>query len=941
MRKQQKKKFLIIILFTILFDLPTIALADEKLDIGDTCTKSEQCESNFCGAPNNKCYDPFFTEYQVNADFFCCLGKSFITCVKNNPKQQCLIEAQCLSGYCHTFNQQSFENTCAKYNLKGCANATDCNKQGHIWTQANNSCITENLCQSEDGIVVNSALYGKICTSENLPQCAPNPITDCVYYEVSNDSTCTTKGGVWSQLLGDMYCVKLEKAETAVCGNGKPETGEDCDDGNNTNADGCSATCKTEKVETAVCGNSKTETGEDCDDGNNKDKDGCSATCKTENNNGAGNTEKPCAPTCKAWEKCDAAQCVLSPGKCATDTDCKDPNKICDVKHDCIDKKTCTKNNDCDILTQFCDAYKFLCLPLLAAGETCKSKEYCASALCTNGLCGCANATHCTANQFCDTAKNSCQNKVAIGDPCPADPKNCLSGACATKESKNVCICSLNSQCSASQYCGTGTGPNAGSCLEKLGKDAPCAQGSDAACLSGTCLVPPSEKIGKCTEPPPPPTDPNAAATPGTATPVATPTKYQTVPPKMSVSIPGLAPFESTEVTTGEMVSIPWIAQYIVAVYKYAIVIGAIIAVLALMVGGVQYLIGGAYTEAVSGAKKIMLGAMGGLVLLLASNLILQMINPQLTKLGALSLSTVVPIDYNVIADKDSEGGYISGGSSGTCKAPKNSVLEYCGITTNSAAHPNKEALIQKLKNWAACGNFNYNILMGMAEHESSFRPGLVNCCCFKGLFQFKNDTWTFSMTGWPGGKDAAYYLSQIGLSTSPLSKTDPRLFNDDVQIMGITGATMMAKKIIYSKCKGDISKLSDSDIATLLYLFHNSGIGSLGNALVNGGCKGGNNIETGFIKSWTDIITNRCKENAFDKKKATCTAGDGGYQNDKWTGGVYKSIAEATAGGKMFGEGKAISVRKAGASRIIGKYKAANLFQAVPGAGTCPIKTK
>ncbi|OGF37997.1 hypothetical protein A2482_01660 [Candidatus Falkowbacteria bacterium RIFOXYC2_FULL_48_21] len=427
-----------------------------------------------------------------------------------------------------------------------------------------------------------------------------------------------------------------------------------------------------------------------------------------------------------------------------------------------------------------------------------------------------------------------------------------------------------------------------------------------------------------------------AAAAPAapTAPPVA-PVNYQATPPKMSVPIPGLAPFESTEVTTGEMVSIPWLAQYIVAVYKYAIIIGAIIAVLALMVGGVQYLIGGAYAEAASGAKKIMLGAVGGLVLLLASNLILQMINPQLTRLGGIDLQSVVPIDYNVIADKEAEGGYITGGSSGSCAAPKNSVLAYCGVTTNSAPHPNKEALIQKFKNFAACGNFNYNILMGICEHESSFRPGLTNCCCFKGLFQFKNDTWTASMNGWPGGKDTAYYLSQISLSTSPLSKTDPRLYNDDLQTMGITGATMLAKAKIFARCKGDVSHLSDGDIATLLYLYHNSGTGSLGNVLANGGCNGGNNIEQAFIKSWVDIITTRCKERAFGKGKSVCTPGDGGY------GGPYNSIEEAKAGAQKFGEGKARSVRKAGESRIIGTYKATNLFKAVPGAGTCPIKTK
>ncbi|MFT3766682.1 MAG: DUF4215 domain-containing protein [Minicystis sp.] len=66
-----------------------------------------------------------------------------------------------------------------------------------------------------------------------------------------------------------------------VCGNNKVETGEQCDDGNTLNGDGCSASCQTEPGG-PMCGNNKVETGETCDDGNNIGGDGCSATCQTE-----------------------------------------------------------------------------------------------------------------------------------------------------------------------------------------------------------------------------------------------------------------------------------------------------------------------------------------------------------------------------------------------------------------------------------------------------------------------------------------------------------------------------------------------------------------------------------------------------------------------------------------------------------------------------------
>lgn len=67
----------------------------------------------------------------------------------------------------------------------------------------------------------------------------------------------------------------------AVCGNNILETGEECDDGNLINGDGCSSACKTETA--LVCGNGVKEGIEGCDDSNIIDDDGCSSNCSIEN----------------------------------------------------------------------------------------------------------------------------------------------------------------------------------------------------------------------------------------------------------------------------------------------------------------------------------------------------------------------------------------------------------------------------------------------------------------------------------------------------------------------------------------------------------------------------------------------------------------------------------------------------------------------------------
>lgn len=67
-----------------------------------------------------------------------------------------------------------------------------------------------------------------------------------------------------------------------ICGNGKIESGEACDDGNTINNDGCSFSCMVEVVLPAICGNRIVESGEACDDGNVINNDGCSSACTLE-----------------------------------------------------------------------------------------------------------------------------------------------------------------------------------------------------------------------------------------------------------------------------------------------------------------------------------------------------------------------------------------------------------------------------------------------------------------------------------------------------------------------------------------------------------------------------------------------------------------------------------------------------------------------------------
>ncbi|HWN66153.1 MAG TPA: DUF4215 domain-containing protein [Haliangium sp.] len=73
--------------------------------------------------------------------------------------------------------------------------------------------------------------------------------------------------------------VMTDALPAPVCGNAMVEMGEECDDGNTRNDDGCSAQCKYE-----YCGDGIVQAalGEQCDDGGYRNDDGCDMFCQIE-----------------------------------------------------------------------------------------------------------------------------------------------------------------------------------------------------------------------------------------------------------------------------------------------------------------------------------------------------------------------------------------------------------------------------------------------------------------------------------------------------------------------------------------------------------------------------------------------------------------------------------------------------------------------------------
>ncbi|HTQ03989.1 MAG TPA: DUF4215 domain-containing protein, partial [Polyangiaceae bacterium] len=112
---------------------------------------------------------------------------------------------------------------------------------------------------------------------------------------------------------------------TIVCGDGKRDPGEQCDDGNTASNDGCSSSCLVEAnwsctgpaggtstcKKLVSCGDKRVSGGETCDDGNTVSNDGCSSTCQIEPGYTCATPGLACTPTvvCGDGKRAASEQC--------------------------------------------------------------------------------------------------------------------------------------------------------------------------------------------------------------------------------------------------------------------------------------------------------------------------------------------------------------------------------------------------------------------------------------------------------------------------------------------------------------------------------------------------------------------------------------------------------------------------------------------------------
>lgn len=327
--------------------------------------------------------------------------------------------------------------------------------------------------------------------------------------------------------------------------------------------------------------------------------------------------------------------------------------------------------------------------------------------------------------------------------------------------------------------------------------------------------------------------------TPGTgSTPGVAPSGVMT-PPVLQETIPGLKFANNIPIVPSTKTQIPYLAQYLSAVYNYLLGIVVIAAAIMIVYGGFRYILGSSFGD-IKHAKQTITDAIIGLFLVFGAYTILAVLNPATVGFAPTALQVVTTEPF----DTATFGRVPLGDTSGFSGA---------GATPETVA---------KIKAAAKLAGVDPCVLLGIAKHETNFTVSIWN-----GGKNNTRDKAGFFGICQTGVAYVASYVPEIRKHPELAYPTDPATLTRDQNIdwllsdaeHGAYMGALMYRSVVASNHQNE-------PLALAAYA---AGGGSINAYLKNSGCSPKAGLT--FRQIYTD--TQAGKTTVADALKASCLA--------------------------------------------------------------------
>ena len=148
--------------------------------------------------------------------------------------------------------------------------------------------------------------------------------------------------------------------------------------------------------------------------------------------------------------------------------------------------------------------------------------------------------------------------------------------------------------------------------------------------------------------------------------------------PIYQIKIPGLqhSQIETVDEDGRTYLYIPFIGEYLAVIYRYLVVVAGVVAVIVIIIAGIQWTASGGNSSTIESAKGRIIGALTGLGLAVGSYIILYTINPELVSFRSLKVLYIQGIPVEALYEEGEDptasaqpGAYVGGNPKPSGKA--------------------------------------------------------------------------------------------------------------------------------------------------------------------------------------------------------------------------------------------------------------------------------